>query len=355
MSEMKMNMKKIKNKSRIVSVLLTSVMCLNFVGCAEKQELHTKTGTAMGTVVNLQTYTSNKEMNQEIYDLITSLEEHTLSYRLTQSEVARINSQAGRDEGIAVSDKLYQDLITTFEVSGKSEGALDVTLGSVTKLWNIDNLAYGYNDKAPELPSAELLQQALPLTGYEKVTIKDGKVVLPQGMSLDLGAVGKGIACDRVYDYLKEKNPKGAVISIGGSIVVYGEKETDTLWKVGIADPFNTSYYSGIVEVGSGQFVSTSGDYERYFMLDGRKYHHIIDRKTGFPVDNELTSVTIVCNSGLLSDALSTACFVLGEEKGMLLADEYEAAVLFIDKDGNRTMNQAMEDIYIEEMTEINQ
>ena len=136
---MKMNMKKIKNKSRIVSVLLTSVMCLNFVGCAEKQELHTKTGTAMGTVVNLQTYTSNKEMNQEIYDLITSLEEHTLSYRLTQSEVARINSQAGRDEGIAVSDKLYQDLITTFEVSGKSEGALDVTLGSVTKLWNIDN------------------------------------------------------------------------------------------------------------------------------------------------------------------------------------------------------------------------
>lgn len=314
-------------------------------GCALKQVQYTAVGTAMGTVITQHIYTKGENITGNIMEIITSLEQDRLSYRVSESEVSKINAQAGSDLFIALSKELNDDLTTCFNVSTKSEGAFDITVGPVTRLWNIDAWVSGENTEQ-KIPEPEQICSTLTHTGFDKITYSDDQMLLPEGMSLDLGAVGKGIACDRIADYLDQEGITGAVISVGGSILTYGEKEKGILWTVGIVNPRNTETPIGTVSLSGEWYVSTSGDYERYMEVDGKRYHHIMDPHTGYPADSGLSSVTIVCKSGILSDALSTACFVLGEKEGMELADYYDAAVLFVDIEGKLVMNSAMEKIF---------
>ena len=128
-------------------------------------------------------------------------------------------------------------------------------------------------------------------------------------------------------DILKSGNIKNAVVSVGGSVLVYGKSAT-----VGITDPYDTSSYMAVLKL-KDKFISTSGDYEKYFEQDGKRYHHIIDPSTGYPSEGDLTSVTVISDSGLESDALSTACFVLGYKKSLGLLNQYNAEAVFIFKD----------------------
>jgi thiamine biosynthesis lipoprotein len=170
-------------------------------------------------------------------------------------------------------------------------------------------------------------------------------------MGIDMGAVGKGIALDLLWN-LCEAGEYGSVsgtVSVGGSIAVYAAKPDNTAWKLGIQNPRGqTGEVMGVYESNAGCFLSTSGDYEKYFEEDGKRYHHILDPSTGYPADNGLISVTIIIpmtdasgadvsheNQGLLTDALSTACFILGRDDGMKLAQEYGAQAIFIDRDYN--------------------
>ncbi|MDO4556601.1 MAG: FAD:protein FMN transferase, partial [Lachnospiraceae bacterium] len=183
------------------------------------------------------------------------------------------------------------------------------------------------------------------------------------GGQLDLGAVGKGIACDVIGDWLesgsknasekaeeetedvtaaqtseeKAADVEAGTFSVGGSVLVYGAKPDGTDWKIGIQDPrgeegTNMAAVSISQEAGQRCYLSTSGDYEKYIEKDGKRYHHIMDPSTGAPADSGLISVTILSDSGFLSDALSTACFVAGLEKGIELADSYGVKAIFIDE-----------------------
>jgi thiamine biosynthesis lipoprotein len=128
----------------------------------------------------------------------------------------------------------------------------------------------------------------------------------------------------------------GAVISVGGSIVTYGQKDDGSDWSVAIAGPRSEEGdYLGILSVSGDKFVSTSGDYEKYFIKDGKRYHHILDPDTGYPAESGLISTTVLCDSGLLSDGLSTACFVLGAEKALDLLEEYGAEGILVDEEKN--------------------
>lgn len=138
----------------------------------------------------------------------------------------------------------------------------------------------------------------------------------------------------------------GAVISLGGSILTYGSKPDGSTWKVGIIDPFDKSSNIGILSLEGQWCVSTSGDYERYVEVDGVRYHHILDPKTGTPAVSDVRGVTVLLKDGLLSDGLSTACFILGPEKGMALAAEYGAEALFILSDGEVVLSEGMEQYY---------
>lgn len=388
-----------KTKDFLIVFLLVSGLLL-FAGCG-KMERYLMTDIAMGTVTNQTIYSRDGDLTLEVRDIILKLEQDELSWRIEGSEVARINAAAGSGTYISVSDRLYQELEILMKLSKDSGGAFDVTIRPVAALWNIDawaageepaseekqmpetnptseedqmpemnptaeenqveeiNSAAGENQTAEEgtfpdeqppaiIPTQEQITLALTHTGYENLSLTDGTVMLPRDMALDLGAAGKGIACDRIAAYLREQSVYGAVISVGGSVVTIGKKPDGTPWQIGIVDPWNTSSLVGILYLEGENFVSTSGDYERYVEVDGVRYHHILNPATGYPADSGVRSVTILCDSGILSDALSTACFVLGVEEGTALAESYGAEALFIDTEGNISMTDGMKQFFEE-------
>ena len=171
---------------------------------------------------------------------------------------------------------------------------------------------------------------------------------MDEGCSLDLGAAGKGIGCDSVLEYLEtQKDVTAALMNLGGSsVMTYGSKPDGSSWNVAVTDPRaeNDEEYLGVVALNGTEFLSTSGDYEKYFIEDGVRYHHIMDPSTGYPAKSGVTGVTVVCDTGLEADALSTACFVLGVEKGSELLKKYNADGLFVDEDHHVYLTDGMKE-----------
>lgn len=329
-------------------------LCAVFCGCGtERPERIQSVDTAMGTVIQQSVYMVGQDTDStgEILGLIRGLEEGLLSRRLETSEIYAVNQSAGSSEGMNVSEELSQMLRKCLEVTERSEGAFDVTLGPVIKLWDIDGWAAGLQEGEFQTPSAEELALALSRCGSQKMKLEQGsngtKLYLEEGAEIDLGAVGKGLALTEILAYLEDHQAiSGAVISVGGSVLTYGEKPDGTNWRVGVADPEEPSASLGVIVLAGQWCVSTSGDYERYVEAGGVRYHHIIDPATGYPADSGLRSVTVVTKDGQLSDALSTACFVLGWEKGMALAQFYGAEALFVTDEGSIVMTPGMEDLF---------
>lgn len=315
-------------------------------GCGSpKTEQAKNIDTAMGTVVQQNVYaTENAETTvSDISAILRRLEEDELSRRLDTAELYAINSAAGEDAGIEVSEEMSQLLDRCLDVWKESDGALDVTIGAVVGLWDIDSWAGEGKDAAFMPPADEELQAALAACGGEKLRKQKRMLFLPVGMQIDLGAVGKGIALDRILAYLgKHENVTGAIFSVGGSILTYGQKPDGSCWRVGVTDPADTAANIGTLKLEGQWCVSTSGDYERYVEVDGVRYHHIIDPATGCPADSGVAGVTILSRDGFLSDALSTACFILGAERGIPLAEHYGAEALFVGKDGSIIMTDGM-------------
>ncbi|MCM1185689.1 MAG: FAD:protein FMN transferase [Lachnoclostridium sp.] len=322
---------------------------LFLTGCGRTSPRHyTDTDTAMGTVIIQQIY-AKEDFTDEVLTCIRRLETESLSKRVEGSEIFDINGEAGKEAEIPLTPEMEEVLSRCLEISENSEGAFDITIGEVVGLWDIDSWA-GMSTDNPDssfrLPAQTELSETLALAGYEKLTLENHGIRVPEGMALDLGAVGKGIALDEILALLQEREVMGAVISVGGSILTYGEKPDKSPWKIAIADPENQGGSIGVLTLTGQCCVSTSGDYERYVEADGVRYHHLIDPATGYPAQSGIRSVTILTKNGFLSDALSTACFVLGEEKGMELAERYGVEALFVREDGSISMTEGMQSYF---------
>lgn len=339
---------------RVFCFALAAVLC---GGCGrEELQRYQFADVAMGTVLGQSIYAADKEEAEALADgvtgLLEELERQEISWRLEGSELFTVNRSAGSADGCLLSEDMTELLMKCRELWGKSEGALDVTLLPIVRLWDIDTWAAdGGAGFVP--PDRELLEQTLALCGSEKLRLEpevlgDGgevlqaRIFMPQGMELDLGAVGKGAALEKILDFLERNRVRGAVISLGGSILTYGEKPDRSPWRVGIVDPRDTSSNIAMLSLKGQWCVSTSGDYERYVEAGGVRYHHIMDPDTGMPADSGVCSVTVLTKEGFLSDALSTACFILGVEKGMALAAQYGAETLFVTVDGSIFMSEGM-------------
>lgn len=325
------------------------VMILWLAGCGKNTTCYQRTDTAMGTIVKETVYMEKdgEDITAQIREQIVALENLFLSRRKDTSELYQINCHAGEAGGTEVSQSLWEMLIPLQEVSERSQGAFDITIGETVLLWDIDRYALATNEEVI-LPTPEQIAASLADTGYEKLKLQEGWISLPERMQLDLGAAGKGIACDQVLTFLtSQPQVTGAVISVGGSILTYGKKPDGKPWNVGIVDPQDTSAYIGGLRLEGQWCVSTSGDYERFVEVDGKRYHHIIDPDTGYPADAGLCGVTILSRSGLLSDALSTACFVLGYEKSLPLLEDFDAYGMFVDRQGNVLLTPGMERYYV--------
>lgn len=334
------------NNIRYVFVCMACMFLL--CGCLDKNREFESAGTAMGTVVTQKIYGS-EDVTQKVLDEIVRLETEQLSKREPASQTGRINEEAGNADGTVLSEEMKGWLFQLFQISADSGGAFDVTLGPVVSLWNIDACTAGTEDFVK--PSEKQIQEALSFTGYDRVILERDRIILPQGMSLDLGAAGKGIACEKVAALLREtQGITGAVVSVGGSVVTYGEKPDHSPWTIGIVNPRPENgggNYIGRLLLTGNWFVSTSGDYERYVYWEGKRWHHIMNPATGSPAESDVISVTVLSDDGLVSDALSTACFVLGREQGFALAKKYGAELLMVDTDGNIHMTEGMKRYFI--------
>ena len=301
-------------------VVIAAVAAVVLVAVAVWDGVFNKTAEkdffAMDTVITVKLKGRDAEKCiAQIEKCVTDLD-GVLSRHNASSEISLINKNKGGllDAKTAEYFKLFID------VSQNSGGAFDFTLGAVSDLWGFG--------KTPEVPDESALKKAVSESGYEKVLL-NGNTLTVSGGVVDFGAAGKGIALDEIRTILDDSSVSEAVVSVGGSVLVRSKKDV----KVGIRDPFGNAGRSIATLSLSDACVSTSGSYERCFEQNGKSYHHILDPETGYPVNNGLVSVTVVSQSGALSDILSTTCFVLGIEKGKALAEEYGCEVIFITED----------------------
>ena len=273
-----------------------------------------RTGFAFDTVVTIRIADAPdpEALLDQCYELIGELE-NLFSRTIEGSDIWNINHAEGKS--VTVSERtadLIRFSLSWCELTG---GAFDITIAPASSLWD-------FTGETNAVPDEEVLKEALTHVNYLNVSVVGNTVTLsdPDAM-LDLGAVAKGYASDLLKELLEENGCGSALINLGGNIMVVGKKPDGSDWNIGIRRPFSDTEDSIEVVPASDLSVITSGSYERCFYQDGRLYHHILDPKTGMSADTGLSGVSIVSASGAVGDALSTACFVLGPEKGMELIE----------------------------------
>lgn len=247
-----------------------------------------------------------------------------------KGELINVNAAAG-EHPVKIDPELFHVIQVALHFSRLTDGAFDLTIGPLTKLWGI-----GTGGKA--VPPKAKIEHALKEIDYHNVVLntEEHTVFLKHsGMVIDLGAVAKGYAGDRVKSYLESAGVKHAIIDLGGNVVTIGSKPDGTPWRIGIQSPERSrGDYVGVLKV-TNEAVVSSGQYERYFDYKGKRYGHILSTTTGFPVDNGVTSTTIVTSSSTDADALSTSVFALGVKRGMALINSLkgvEGIILTSDK-----------------------
>lgn len=255
--------------------------------------------------------------------------EARMSLHLATSEIARINGRAGR-EAVVVSEDTFLVIEKALEAARLSHGAFDPTVGPLVKAWDIG----GDN---PRRPPQDEIDRLLPLIGHGRVVLDAGRnsvELMDAGMMLDLGGIAKGYAADEVAEVLASYGVGKAIINLGGNVLVMGNRVDDTPWRIGVQNP-EAERGGHVMIVGlEDKALVTSGPYERYLELDGVVYHHILDTKTGYPVQTDLTSASIIADDSFIADALSTSVYSLGLEKGMQLIDSLEGVeAIILDKD----------------------
>jgi len=294
---------------------------------------------AMGTVVEITLVGEDEEIARkaalQAFQEVKRIE-HLMSPWIESSDVSRINRSAGND-GVRVSPETVEVLKRAQEVSKLSEGGFDITVGPLVQLWR----------KARERgmpPEMEEVKENLNLVNFRNLKIHyGGKVSLrKKGMNIDLGGIAKGYAVDKAFELLRDLGYKNLIVNAGGDLRVGGSKPEGP-WSIGIQHPRDPEKIMARISV-SDTAVATSGDYEKFFIHQGKRYHHILNPKNGFPAEG-CQSVTVLHNEGATADALATAIFVLGSEIGYALCQRLEGVeCLIVDKHGKSTFSLNLKD-----------
>ncbi len=294
-------------------------------GCKKVETLSSAVDFACDTVVTIRAYADQQTVDDAMR-LIRDYE-RVLSRTVEGSDIWKLNHAGG--EPVEVNPETAELLRLALEVSAQSGGAFCATIAPLSALWD-------FKADPPTLPDADALKTAAALVDDGNVSIDGNIVMLQNGATLDLGGVAKGYIADRAADWLRAQGVRYACINMGGNVVVFGGKPDGSPWTIGVRDPNGTAEQSAEVLKLSDGAVVTSGNYERFFELDGVRYHHILDPDTGMPVQNGVASVTILSDDSALADALSTACFVLGPERSRALLSHYAVRAIFLCSDGSR-------------------
>lgn len=311
----------------IALLLFSFSLCMT--GCLglERKEPITKTGFYFNTAVTITVYSEkDAQLLPEAFSLCQHYEK-LLSRTIEGSDIWNIN--LSEEKSVSVSEETIELLNAALFYASLSQGRIDPTVAPLMDLWNFTS-----GEPGP-VPASSDIEVLLPHVDYKNIIIEENTVTLKDSKTqLDLGFLAKGYIADKVRDFLLENGVENAIIDLGGNLVVMGSKPDGSIYKLGIQKPFAPTgemIYSLSVTDTS---LVTSGTYERFFEENGRNYHHILNTSTGYPIENDLLSVSILTDSSLEADALSTTCFVLGLEEGMELIESLpDVEAVFITDD----------------------
>lgn len=301
------------NLKKCAAFLMTAFLSVSLCGCSSppQNESVSITGIYFDTVVTIEAWGAEKEVLDHCGELCEYYE-HLFSRTLPDSEVSEINRSGGRP--VTVSEETADLIRTGLKYGSISNGYFDITIASASELWNFTD-----NDEKL-LPDPDALSEAVTHIDYRNVRVEGNTVTLADPEAkIDLGGIAKGYIADRLKEYLVSQDVEHALINLGGNMLAVGSRYDGTPFRIGLQKPFESDGTALAVMDVTDQSVVTSGNYERYFEKDGIIYHHILDPRTGYPIQNELLQVTILSDGSVDGDALSTTCYALGLTEGMEL------------------------------------
>ena len=334
------------NKKKLLLIVIAIIIICSyfFIISNKKEKSYSSTYYNLGTINEITLYNIKKNEGDRILkkceSILTDIDSK-MSCQISTSEISKINKNAGRSY-VKVSDNTYYVIKESINFSKISNDTFDISIGPIIDLWSIGT------DNA-KLPSNKEISNKLSLVNYKNILFDDKNKsikLVNKNMKIDLGGIAKGYAADKICDYLKnDENLENALINLGGNIYVLGNKENSKPFSIGIQDPTKPRGNSiGNIKV-SNQSVVTSGIYERYFEKNNKIYHHMLNPHTGYPFDNNLSSVTIISNKSMTGDALSTTVFGLGIEKGLKLIQNLDNVdAIFITKDKKIYLSNNLKD-----------
>lgn len=297
---------------RAVALLLSAVMLLPLYGCVAKDEAFKKQIFAMDTVMTLTAYGRKGEAGLTAAQKVINDMNAMLDPESDTSTVYAMNAAEGKST--SVSPQIADMIAKAKTVYSRTDGALDLTIYPLVKLWGFIDEAYYVPTRAET--TAELAKLCFDQVSVQEAADGTNSVTMPAGAQISFGAVAKGSASQNAIAAMRAAGVTSAIMSLGGNVQTLGLKPDGSNWNVAIQDPDDTGSYVAVISVGETAVI-TSGDYQRFFIQDGVTYHHIMDPATGGPARSGLHSVTIVCQDGTMADCLSTTMFILGEEKAL--------------------------------------
>lgn len=339
-----MNLVKLK-KSLAVIILVITLLLSSCQGGTAKAAVEplSKSSYLLGTIVEVTIYDKpDEKIIDEVFARIAEIEREMTINNAETSEIIALNNASGKNE-VVLSPETFYVLEKGLQYSQNSKGFFDITVGPVVKSWNIGT-------EYAAIPDKNKLAEAVKLVDYTKLSLnkeKHSAYLEVPGMQVDLGAIAKGYAADESARILKENGVKNAIINLGGNVLTIGGNPNGNPWRIAIQDPFNPrGEFIGVVNV-KDKTVVTSGTYERYFEVNGKKYHHILDPFTGYPVENNLYSVSIITDKSIDGDGLSTTCLLYGLEEGMKLIEKLDnVEAIFITGDKKVYASSGLKDIF---------
>ena len=312
---------------RILLIINLLLIISLFSGCTKftNNQINVS-GQYFDTAVSITIYGGTKDVADKCKD-ICSKYENMFSNNIDSSEISMININSAKGNWTSVSKDTLELIKKGIEFGNISNGLFDITIGEVSQLWDFKD---GNN-----LPDPATIKEKISNVNYKNIEIDGNNVRLSNpNAKLDLGGIAKGYIADKLKEYLLSQNIDSALINLGGNVLLVGSKLDGSNFRIGIQKPFEESGETILVVNTHDKSIVTSGTYERYFYKDNKLYHHILDTHTGYPVENDLCSVTIISDSSMMGDGLSTTAFLMGLNDGLNYIESLEnTEAIFIDKD----------------------
>ena len=339
-------------KKRFFCFVISFIIAFGSVLCSckndiEKNKYTTNSMDYFDTVITITGYEkSQKEFDKTADEMLEQLAEYHKLYSIYHrfnglENLCTINELVdGEHRTVKVDRRIIDMLLYAKEMYEKTDGIMNVAMGSVLSIWHDYRTIGKDNPDNASLPPIEKLKAAAAHTDISKIVIDETNntvTLTDPEMKLDVGAIAKGYATERVARFFEDKGISGYVINVGGNVRTIGSKADGTKWNIGIENP-NGEAYLAYLKL-DGQSVVTSGSYQRFYYVDGKPYHHIIHPDTLMPA-NEYLSVSVICDDSGLGDALSTALFCLPKDKGLALVESLEnVEVMWVSDDGEKTFS----------------